>query len=317
MYKLLEHKLEDINQQLPETEFIAVFGTSHTSGYCERNGETELVLDDFWAERLSKYTGLPVVNLSLIGNNNTTMGHQLAEFLLLDRSSNCVQVICETRVGEHVFVISNDTVEDFDDFERKNFLPQLSNVFALKNIENFDGLYKKFPKDTIHDLLQLRAPVTLLKLSKKDQINYIQKSHPGELDDVPNYVFKSIREQIENYDNHVRHTMRPFIEDYNCIKMMSQLCKLRNISFNWFCWDKNYLRDRRDTNYDVVHRAFRLTSDVFDREVSGLSGSVMDHFEKTIDETKLKEYKCDCGHWDERVHDYVAKNISEALDDER
>ena len=309
MYKTVDQKLQDINQLLPETDFVAVFGTSHTSGYCERNNEKEINASDYWSENISD---LPVVNFSLIGNNNATMAEQVGEFFTLARSQYCKTVICEVRIGEHTFLASSDIIEEWDELERCNFLPQLSNTYALKNYETFGGLFKKFPKNTVHDMLLTRVPISLLKLKRKAQENYLKGTHPIHLDELPNYSYKNLHAQMINYDENVKHTMFPFIQDYNMVKLISLLCQIKGVKFHWFCWDENVLADMDDVAYRVVHNAFQKSSKIFDQEVTGLQGSAVENFKKTISDS-INNYMCDCGHYDETVHKFVSEKIKGIL----
>jgi len=312
MYKTLDNKLEDINTLLPETDFVAVFGTSHTSGYCERNGKKELELEQFWSEQLSNKLGIPVINFSLIGNNNMTIVQQLTEFCGLARSNHCRLIICETRIAEHVLTISNDYLTGFEEMKRTNFLPQLSENYVHSNLMHESGSFKQFPTDTVHNLLLTRIPVTLTKLSKDHQVKYLVDSHPGNETKLPNWSYKSISNQLKTYQNHVMHTMQPFIDDYNYIKLMNNICNIKGIKFKWFCWDINLLMDETDNDYKLIKRAFKQTSTIFETEISGLKNSVVSNFKSVTKD--LAQYKCNCGHWDETVHEFVATKIHESLE---
>lgn len=65
---------------IPPTDFIVVFGTSHTVGECHTDDGRFLLQDQVWSQIISNKCNLPVVNLAVRGNTNSTMHQQLIDF---------------------------------------------------------------------------------------------------------------------------------------------------------------------------------------------------------------------------------------------
>lgn len=301
--------LDSINELLPEQDFIAVFGTSHTSGNCVREDSTSLDNEDFWSTQVGIIMGIPVINFSVAGNDNANMIQQLTDFLLLDRSSNCVQIICETRLAQPAFRISRDVLNDFTDLRRNQFEQQLTSGYDWNNTD----AEVMFKRNTIDDKLMLRLPNSLLKMGFTYLKDYVTKLNPSDRYEIEEDVYNKIVEQIEQFDKHTIVTMKLVIEDYQQIKTMASLCKLRNVKFNWFCWDDHSLISNKDVDYRVVKRAFIQTSDIFDVEIPGLEESAMRKFKASINSIDVTKYKCECGHYTEEVHQFIADAVLEGI----
>ena len=301
--------LTELNKLLPEEDFIAVFGTSHTSGNCVRGDSISLDKQDFWTTQVGTILGVPVINFSVSGNDNPNIVQQMTDFLLLERSSNCIQVICETRLAQPAFRISRDLLNDFTDLRRNAFEQQLTSGYDW-NQSDSEVMFKR---NTVDDKLMLRLPNSLLKMGFDFLKNYVTKLNPSDRYDIDEDVFAKIVEQIEQFDKHTIVTMKLVIEDYQQIKTMASLCKLRDVKFNWFCWDDHSLISNKDVDYRVVKRAFIQTSDIFDVEIPGLEESAMRKFKASINSTDVTKYKCECGHYNEEVHQFIADAVLEGI----
>jgi hypothetical protein len=103
-FKTREEKLSDLAEFLPDGNFIAVFGTSHTSGICKRGDSEAIAHEDIWASIVGSELNLEVVNASNPGNDNETIIQQLIDFLdmpgVLER---CKHIICELRVDNTIW----------------------------------------------------------------------------------------------------------------------------------------------------------------------------------------------------------------------
>jgi len=302
--------LAELNKQLPEEKFIAVFGTSHTSGNCVRGDKISLEKSDFWTTHVGDVMGTPVINFSVSGNDNPNMIQQMIDFLLLPGSSNCIQVVCETRLAQPAFRISRDLLNDFTDLRRNAFEQQLTSGYDWNDP---DITQVKYKRNTVDDKLMLRLPNSLLKMGFDYLKNYVTKLNPSQRYDIDPEVFDKIVEQIEQFDKHTIVTMKLVIEDYQQIKTMASLCKLRGVKFNWFCWDDHSLISNKDVDYRVVKRAFIQTSDIFDSEISGLEESAIRKFKDSINSTDVTKYKCECGHYTEEVHQFIADAVLESI----
>jgi hypothetical protein len=315
-YKTRLEKLDEISNMLPDGKFIAVFGTSHTSGVCKRGESENLALSDYWCKQLSDLTGYPVFNASMPGNDNETIIQQLIDFFDTERSSNAVHILVELRVNEGAFRISRDLIDDFSALRRQEFYPQLKNCHDIGN-ELFDvstGTEKAW--DTINENFLARIVNVFDRLPRLEREERIRGMHVQKEKDyeVAEWKVDLISDMTESYRDHVSTTMLPYIEDYNRIKTMSALCRAHGVKFNWFCWDEHIEHQKPSTEYRVVKNAFTQVTDVFDTELNGLETSVVTQFNKTLGMfEKLDKYKCDCGHYIEDVHHYVAQQITKEI----
>jgi hypothetical protein len=311
MYKTLEQKFEEINQMLPEHDFVACFGTSHTSGACERpNQGIEIPLENYWCNNIGK----PAYNFGLVGNNNDTLVQQVSEFLQLERSKHCSQIIVEARLGETVTRASMDTLGDLELIGRKNYNIALSSHFESKELRHEKYGWNLYPmRDTVHDGLLLRLPISLIK--GKDRItDYANSCFPSDENPVNKTIHRSIKRIIETYHDEVAHTVLEAVLDLQNIKTMEAMCKIAGKKFMWFHWDNNALHNDRNDDWLHVKRCFDQISDIWRNEVPGLHGGVCYEFQKTLtDGLTLDDFTCDCGHQTEPVHDFVAEKIKEVL----
>ena len=316
-YKTRQQKLEEINQILPQGKFIAVFGTSHTSGVCKRGDTESLELSDYWTSQLSDLTGYPVFNASLPGNDNETIIQQMVDFFDTERSANAVHVLVELRVNEGAFRISRDLIDDFSLLRRVEFHPQLKNCHDVEDqvIDVSTGM--KNPWDTINENFLIRIVNKFGDLPRTHRERIVQGMHVRkDIDyEVADWKVDLITDMSESYRDHVSSTMLPYIEDYNRIKTMSALCRARGVKFNWFCWDEHIEHEKPSTEYRVVKNAFSQVTDVFETELKVLETSVLTQFKKTLGLfEKLNNYECDCGHYTEPVHTFVATQISKEIE---
>lgn len=304
MYKTTKYRLNEINDYLPETEFIAVFGTSHSSGVCRRGLSQELDKPDIWSERISD---LPVVNLSLEGNSNVNMLQQMADFLKTKRSSLCKQIISEVRINEGTLGVSIDALADLDKMARLSGQLSVSSGYDLRDVKNHHN-EQKFPRDTVHALLNVSLPVTLLRQGKNAITDYLTGLHPtlGKGDIDPGMA-KIVHEWITHFQQNIRPTLTQTIADYRLISLMCDMATIANKDFNWFCWDETSALDMTDENYRIARRLFDSTTNIFEKEIPSLKYSAKTKWKQ--EGHSLEDIMCDCGHNTEPMHHFVGEKV--------
>lgn len=314
-FKSREQKLADLLAYVPEGDFIAVFGTSHTSGVCKRGDSERIEPDLIWPTLVAEHYGLPVFNASNPGNDNETIVQQMLDFLDLPGvTERCKYIICELRVNEGAFRIGRDIVGEFRPYRRFDWDPQLKNCFAVgpKEVKDSDG--GVVGHHTIADKMLYRTTSNFFKMPMDKQRSMIRDIMPDADGMMPDGAFDVISQAVETFNLTENVTMAPFIHDYNHIRTMSKLCRLAGIPFKWFCWDKHSEVDGPSDEYKCVKAAYTQVTDVFETEVSTLVNSATGLFEKGLPRGEtIEAYKCDCGHETEPVHKFVSERIIKAI----
>ena len=309
-FKSREEKLSELSERFPSGDFMAVFGTSHTSGICKRGDSEAIAHEDIWAEIVGDSLGLPVLNASNPGNDNETIIQQMIDFLEIPgAASRCKHIMCELRVAEGTTRFSRDLLGSFDILRRAEFVPQLTNSYMGpdKEVRSSDGALVGHV--TVADKILTRLTTSFLKLKKKEQMELLQ----GMVLDINQPVVSSMHdivlEILHSFSNYENVSMLPFVRDYNYIRTMSALCRGHGIPFNWFCWDEHAQFEDPTEEYKVVKSAFKQTTDVFDTEFPSLDGSAHRHFIRNVKDIKFSDVLCECGHQNEVFHKFVAERI--------
>jgi hypothetical protein len=311
-FKTREDKLSELSQYLPDGDFIAVFGTSHTSGVCKRGDSEAISREDIWAEQVGAALGLPVFNASMPGNDNDTIVQQMIDFLDVPGArERCKRVICELRIAEGTTRMSRDLLGDFGVFRRAEFVPQLTNCYSVPAKTVVD------PEDgglvghtTITDKLLVRLPTSFKRQDKKRQYQLLLDMLPDIIDTPAPSMYDVVMDVLDNFINYENISMLPFIKDYNFVKTMNAIWRWNGIPFNWFCWDEHAQFGDPTDDFKVVRSAFKQVTDVFDTEVKLLAGSAHKHCSKSLpSDTKFSDFNCECGHQNEVMHKFVAEQI--------
>ena len=310
-FKTREEKLSDLAEFLPDGNFIAVFGTSHTSGICKRGDSEAIAHEDIWASIVGSELNLEVVNASNPGNDNETIIQQLIDFLdmpgVLER---CKHIIGELRVAEGTTRFGRDLFGNLEILRRAEFVPQLTNSYFGPKLEARDSDGGLVGHITVADKLLSRLTTSFLKLKKKEQMQLLQSMVLDVNQPAVGAMHDIVMDILHSFSNYENVSMLPFVKDYNHIRTMSALCRAHNIGFNWFCWDEHAQFEDPTEEYKVVKSAFKQTTDVFDTEVVSLAGSAHKHFVKSLPpDVKFSDFNCECGHQNEGMHRFVADNI--------
>lgn len=313
-FKTREEKLSDLAELLPDGDFIAVFGTSHTSGICKRGDSEAISHDDIWASIVGNNLGLKVFNASNPGNDNETIIQQMIDFLEIPGASErCKHIICELRVAEGTTRFGRDLLGSFDILRRAEFVPQLTNSYAGPKIEGKNSDGGLIGHITVADKLLSRLTTSFLKLKKNEQIQLLQTMVLDINQPVVSAMHDIVIDILNGFSNYENISMLPFIKDYNHIRTMSALSRSNGIKFNWFCWDEHAQFSDPSDEYKVVKSAFNQTSDVFQCEIQSLKGSAHTNFVRNNSNAIFKDTLCECGHQNELFHKFVASSIVQEL----
>jgi hypothetical protein len=302
--------IQEIIDKVPKGDYIAVFGTSHSYGKCERGEDavdgTILDEDDMWAFRLGKKMGLEVFNVSTPGNYNVNLVRQMIDFYELpdDVIARCKLVIAEPRVGDTAGIMCTDLIEE-PNVSSGMLNSTMTNSYAFlqlgKQQYNWETtLYAQF----INPIQQKRLSTHEYARILIDNVgNYDGPPPPSVLDNVANYI-----------DNHLHASavsIAPTLRDFDNIRIMKQLAKMAKIPFMWFCFDSHDVLDKSESYF--CERIYQETSTIFDARVPKLQLGVVLEYEMKYSFEKLEEEKCDCGHYGETVNNWVAETVYERV----
>lgn len=309
-------KFKIIRDSIPDGDFIAVFGTSHTSGVCVRGESGEIDRNDIWASLVGEHLGLPVFNASLEGTDNPTMTQMMLDFFELEESSRCKRIINEVRIAEGTFRIGRDLFDSLDTYRRKDFVPQLSNGFDVPKPEFRPEDGDAGGHITIGDKFLSRIPISYNRRKDhiKDQVlNSVIQGDSSMPRDIADAVLSGLVEKMEET---IFATMVPFIEDYYQVRTMDQISRMKGIPFNWFCWDTHpYFRDPPD-DYRACRNAFKTSTKIFDSEIDYFKKGARYEFQKHWESQgkNFEEVLCDCGHQNEEMHKWISEIIIKELE---
>ena len=229
-FKTREDKLSELSQYLPDGDFIAVFGTSHTSGVCKRGDSEAISREDIWAEQVGAALGLPVFNASMPGNDNDTIVQQMIDFLDVPGArERCKRVICELRIAEGTTRMSRDLLGDFGVFRRAEFVPQLTNCYSVPAKTVVD------PEDgglvghtTITDKLLVRLPTSFKRQDKKRQYQLLLDMLPDIIDTPAPSMYDVVMDVLDNFINYENISMS------NALLVGKKQSSRREIEVNYF-----------------------------------------------------------------------------------
>lgn len=301
---------QDIIDVIPDGDFIAVFGTSHTHGCCEKGEYTHLATDDMWANIVSRNLDIPVFNVAIPGNTNDVIVQQMIDFLSLPKEviARCKNVIAEVRVGETGGSFSADLVRDFvvDDIAINPIITCGTDFYNIQEriVHWYETIYIQYVNP---DSINMNPRHQATELTENAQIN--------ESDYVPQAAINLVESLIATHFKTNATTVNPLLTDYSNIRIMKQLFDSADIPFSWFCWDKcDYLSS---DDYASCKDIYMQTSTIFDANVTELSESVTGTYELFFGYDALKNRECDCGHFDEQVNHFVADMISDYMKNEQ
>lgn len=253
--------IDVINSRLPDEKFIAVFGTSHSSGACDRGGDDLFINnEDVWATQLAEKMGVKVVNFSVPGTTNTFLMLRLMEFLQMEKSKNCTHVFFENRFAEMALELS---------FDKSPFHPSTlmtyyeTGLVALGNevgISKFtiDNLVPDYysndrEKQKFHNIIKSienvffwRIPLVSSDERLRETLNKHRSTFETEIsalipEDQRDTAWDEFVENIVKYKTVFRtlHHGGLTLKTRDLVSLASagMMVKARGINFNWFCWD--------------------------------------------------------------------------------
>lgn len=291
---------EEIASLFPEGNFIVVFGTSHTSGCCEKGEFTHIDVEDRWCNIVADHYGLPVVNLSLPGNYNRFIVQQVIDFLELpDVKERCNLVLLEARTGDLAGKYYFDLFAD----EPHGGIPvnrHIVNSDLIKGISWMDAIV---------------GPFVPIKQNKDSYVRgLILSANPnfGSLEMVPTPAVEQMQNIISTFASTVLLSQQQAVEDMLDIRIIQHLITSRGIPFRFFVWDpmkigngKYYQKTRQV--YDELYNMNKYI-------VKGLYPNATDAACREVGNSKWNiDWDCDCGHRDEGAHKWVASKIIDEL----
>lgn len=299
-YKLNQITNDLVKARIPDSDFIAIFGTSHTFGCCELENRKYTHIDEEyrWANIVGDNLGLPIVNFAIPGNSNDVIVQQMIDFFEdPDFYKNCKLVIAETRLGD----ISGRYF--FDIFAVEHYESSVAEISFLAGnlgqhwLDQVSGSFvPKSDKSYIEDL--------------------VRQSNTNEFSDgVPAAAREHMKRIIDVYCETALCSSQKIVEDLLHTRTMAHICRANSVPFRYFNWDKNkivadgkYFQQTKeviDKLYNLEQYNFKnLMPNVNFAGPNGLGTDVWD----TTD--------CECGHRNHIVHRWVAEQIIEELKDD-
>lgn len=304
-YRYEKISQEDIINTIPKGEYIAVFGTSHTYGCCERDEYTHLDKKDMWVNLMRNDLGIEVFNVSLPGNINSNIVQQMTDFLSLPKDvlARCKAVVAEVRVGETAGSFSADLVSDFVIDERtiNPYITQGADFYDLnERLKNWHSML------TIEFVNPLSINADPKEQATMLAINAQLNSNGEEF--APRQAVALVKDYVETHYKTEALTVRPVINDYQNIRVMKMLMELANIPFAWFCWDPCLYLD--DEDFDKCNDIMGEVSTIFDAQIHELKETVAGMFLSIYGIEHYDAMKCECGHFGEEVNALVADFVT-------
>lgn len=302
-----------MNDVLPDVPFIAVFGSSHTYGSCKMNDMNMIDLDrkDIWASKIGDKFQLPVINFGYPGVTNQILIQQLLDFVVLEKSKNCVFVIIEVRMGERVFMLSNDIATPLLESEIIDDI--YSELMYGKHMrEIFSDL--KIGSKTISMHYLTRIPAMLTKDKNKSIENVLNAKMYANKDVIPSNLIDSIEIFKNLYIEYKFGYAGQYIEDFNNIKVMKSVLDLSGIKSFWFCFDNVYSGHIGREEYEFLIEKYEQTGtcNIFDHEIKSLRDGATKSY---VNEVGTFPPTCDCGHYTSEFHTWVAEKVYEEIKD--
>lgn len=293
----------NLQQYIPDNDYMLVLGTSHSFGECriEEKNQTVHNDSDIWCNRVAADLGLELCNLAVSGTDNYRLTNSLVDFLeLVPDKSKCKMIISEARLHDQTEMFSNDFVADYsneidqifpDIFRGKDIGRKSSHAFS-------DNLYHRYTSKDFESPHRIQ--------------NAIESSGIPIGNEIPREIYKRVQRKMRNYYELDAITAQAFIKDLTLIRYMSSLCRIADIPFYWFCWDVYH---NNQFNADYVAELFHYTTNVFDSKLRCFpKNASREYLQQTgTDIEKFNQDRCDCGHMKAPFHHWVAEAITKEL----
>ena len=293
----------NLQQYIPDNDYMLVLGTSHSFGECVIKEKNQTVHNDsdIWCNRVAAELGLQLFNLSVGGTDNHRLTNSLVDFLeLVPDKSKCKMIITEARLHDRTNAFSKDFVADYSN-EIDQIFPD---IFRGKDIGRrsthafIDNLYHRY---------------TCMDFECPDRIeNAIDNSGIPYGNEIPREIYRRVEQEMRSYYELNATTVQGFITDLMLIRYMASLCRIAGIPFYWFCWDQ-YCNNQ--FNADYVSELFYYNTNVFDSKLKCFPKNASCEYlnQNKLDNEKFNQDRCDCGHMKAPFHHWVAEAITKEL----
>lgn len=313
-----------MNEVLPDTKFIAVFGSSHSFGSCRKDKAFMLDDNQVWIDNLAQQMGIPVINCSLPGSSNDQLIDMITTFLELPRCKKyCQHIIMEARFCESATDISKDRAH-------KSLFPD--NIYDEElwqekfNLNEELLISKHFVKKLFHDNLSNRKVVNAQGWHFNSEMPDDQRtgriiSHPitlttrllqrfawmGNPDRQRDQIIGALEnmgahnaditltpemeawvQEFMQFGNLKRKyeikSLKHWMHDYKQLKVAGKLINANGIGFNWFCWDAK-------TTIDSKREVSKIDSKHQRNGQDALNDIITEAFERSDPESVKYEIK--------------------------
>ena len=343
MIKELEIILSHLDHNVvPIEPFICVLGTSHTYGDCVRGNSMELEYSNIWSSILSKKIGIKVLNLGLPGSSNDDLAIALRVFLHIENFRKyCVGIIVEGRFGKDSFLVDvpamlNYGMQKSDESRKELFkkfvknarqkqsqYPSFSEIFNMKDVKKGlgdlwgDEFLSKYAKN---NPLSYRFAMTELESDINSQIDNIISSTEHKLidyfDDQFEFspleiyrMFEYINICVLSHRNSIQSVISICARPLEIIKEIS---KNMNVPFYWFSMD-NYTNGtnpytiqtfEEENDVKMFKYGESFMTNLYDFQMLEFGAAYV-----YLMENKELAERCDCGHYTEPFHNWIADKV--------
>lgn len=288
--------MESIPLELPAEPFIAVFGTSHTSGVCRQGDKPALDKSQFWTDIISRNTGIRVVNFSIPGNTNATMLEQIISLLEQPGWKNCKMIIAEIRWMDTQMSICHSVFAPFNSNRKELMIPSLWGGHDHNQEWWRQVTYSNIAMSKMSHAYAERIVHTAMNLPSNE-------SAPTPAVDM--LVEGSIAVSKITHTGH-----QQLIDDIRSIRAMAAIATTHAVPFLWFNWTYMSLASHDNPDVVVLKEIFKKTTRVFDSMTESLYPSVEAAYVKEFGASGWRDTLCDCRHNNEEIHAFVAERIS-------
>lgn len=227
--------------------FYIVLGTSHTHGACETNGKhITLDINDMWVTKFERHLGVPVKRLSTSGVTNQNLTQSLYDAFDMYDMTECKGVIAEGRLGTGDSSVALCNFNDYSDFklyDDTDLRPHIYNTdeFGYKETA-YRTFFATYPGTEVDDISHYEG---IVENAYKDR------------DLISPLAIKNLKHYLNQRSIWYHHSDHSLWDDVQEIRNWYMACKLANIPFTWFHWDKNKRKVMGDlqrflSRYDCV-----------------------------------------------------------------
>lgn len=293
---------DDIISSFPKKDFILVLGTSHSAGSCQIGDYTKLDKKESWIGVLEQRLQMPIMNLAVPGNHNSTMVHQLQDCFDLGVMDKCKLIIVEGRLRSKQGHISVDA-----------FQPNADPLFGNELNFNRDVVSGKDvgPSETSNTY----ADSYLLNYSvggwnkKPDYLKKAIENFYTENEVQPKHLAKSMEDYIRNHFIWFHSTTHEEYKNLSDIRSMQTMAHLSGIKFLWFAWNGKYpvVQQKDKKHLSTLYYVSKISKDFWKLDDTCLLDDIQ--FELVNDTIKEEDLLCECDHWTSSGHKWIASRM--------